>query len=386
MDRRSVLKQIAAVGCSAAASPLVTPVVLAATPGSARLVVIVLRGGLDGLDAVAPFGDPSFAGLRRGLADGAHDLGDGFAMHPALAGLAPLWKSGELAFAHAVSTPYRNKRSHFDGQDVLETGGGGTDGGLTTERDGWLNRLLPALGGGHMELAFAVGRERLRLLSGDAPHARWSPDADLDLSPQGRHLLERIYADDPLFLTAARQAGEFSELAADRPSVRNAGRAEALAGFAADRLNEETRIAAFSITGFDTHRQQDVALPRALSQLEAAILTLRTRLGANWQQTAVIAMTEFGRTARINGTGGTDHGTGGLAVMAGGALAGARIHGRWPGLGEADLFERRDLMPTDDVRRYAAWMLRGLFGVDRHAIETRIFPGLDLGDAPGLMA
>lgn len=388
VSRRGFLGQVGAIGCSVAASPLITPVVLASAPHDTRLVVIILRGALDGLDAVQPYGDPTLANVRSnlstGMAGGAHDLDGFFALHAELGDLMPLWRAGELGFVHAVSTPYRNRRSHFDGQDFLENGGSSSDGGLTAAEDGWLNRLLPLMGGMTETTAFSVGRERLRLVSGDAPHSSWSPDAGLDLSPQAELLLEAIYQGDPLFRSAAEKAADLSEVN-QMISPSRAGRAEALAQFAASRLNEETRIAAFSLGGFDTHRNQTATIRRCLNELQTAIVTLKEVLGGNWEKTAVLAMTEFGRTVRENGSRGTDHGTGGVMITAGGALRGGRVLGRWPGLKEADMFDRRDLMPTSDLRRYAGHVMRGLFGVAASDIEASVFPGLDMGEEPGLL-
>lgn len=388
-SRRRFLGQIGALGCSAAASPFITPVVFASAPVDTRLVVIILRGAMDGLDVVQPYGDVNLSGWRSsfslGPGQGAHDLDGFYALHPALAELMPLWRSGELGFVHAVSTPYRHKRSHFDGQDMLENGAGHMDGQLTTAGDGWLNRLLPLMNGVTERSAFSVGRDRLRLISGDAPHSSWSPDAELEFSPQAQLLLEAIYKDDPLFRDAARKAADLSKTMGGNMGPTQAGRAKALAGFAAERLNEETRIAAFSLGGFDTHRNQKATLPRALSELQKAVLSLKHGLGGNWSKTAVIAMTEFGRTVAENGSFGSDHGTGGAMLMAGGAINGGKVFGTWPGLKEVDLFERRDLMPTDDVRRFAAHMMSGLFGVNAFDLERTVFPGLDMGDNPNLL-
>jgi len=198
-------------------------------------------------------------------------------------------------------------------------------------------------------------------------------------------LLEKIYKDDPLFAQAAQAAADLSGGMGDTMGPQAAGRAPALAGFAADRLNEDTRIAGFSLGGFDTHRNQHVSLPRALKDLQAAILTLREKLGGNWQKTAVLGLTEFGRTVAQNGSKGTDHGTGGVMVMAGGAINGGRVLGNFAGLDEADLFERRDLMPTDDVRRYAGHVMRGLFSVSQSDIERAVFPGLDMSGDPKVL-
>lgn len=379
-SRRKFLTRGLALGCTAAASPLVTPVTFASAPGDARLVVIVLRGAMDGLDVVRPLGDPSFAAHRPSFdPTGSHDLNGFFALHPELESLMPLWRNGELSFAHAVSTPYRNKRSHFDGQDILETGG--TDVGS----DGWLNRALSKLPGATYETAFAVGRENLMLLSGGAAHSAWSPDSDLDLSPQAQLLLEKVYAQDPLFQKAAARAMELADLTDNPMSPGRAGRAKPLASFAAGRLKEETRIAAFSINGWDTHANQHNTLPRALRELSAAILTLKAELGPVWNQTAVLCLTEFGRTVRENGSRGTDHGTGGAAIFAGGALKGGQVMGDWPGLKDGDLYENRDLMPTADVRSYAAWAMHSLFPLAQSDLQSLVFPGLKMGGNPGLI-
>lgn len=167
--------------------------------------------------------------------------------------------------------------------------------------------------------------------------------------------------------------------------ARKAGRAEVLAKFAADRLNEDTRIAAFSIGGWDTHRNQVRGIMRPLGELSRALLALKAGLGGNWHKTAVICMTEFGRTVRVNGTQGSDHGTGGAMVLAGGAVRGGQIHGDWPGLSEAKLYKNRDLMPTADVREYAAHVMRGLFEISKSDLEQVVFPGLDLVKRPKIL-
>ncbi len=385
MQRRDFLLRSGALGCSLAASPLVTPVAFAQAPWDMRLVVIILRGGMDGLDVVRPVGDPAFAALRPKLNAGDAPLAlDGyFALHPALKNLMPLWRAEQLAFVHAVSTPYRDKRSHFDGQDLLEAGTENLAGGV---RDGWLNRLLQNVPGVEADTAFAIGYNDLKVLDGPAPVANWAPDADVALSPQARRLAELIMEDDPALHAALSEALMLSE---GSTAARGGGRSKAqlqVARFAAERLKADARIAAFSINGWDTHRNQRGALPRVLSGLEQTILTLKNDLGPQvWGKTAVVAMTEFGRTARENGTGGTDHGTAGLMVMAGGAIRGGRIYGQWPGVDEASLYDRRDLMPTGDVRAPAAWLMRGLTGLDPSTLEGQVFPGLELGEDPGFL-
>lgn len=384
LNRRGFLARTLALGCSAAASPLLTPVSFAAAPFERRLVVIVLRGGMDGLDVVRPYGAPEYEMLRGELAGGpdagARDLDGFFALHPALDGVMPMWRAGELGFVHAVSTPYRDKRSHFDGQDILEAGTPGLEGA----RDGWLNRLLAHVPGAEARTAFAIGQGEMKLLSGPAPVADWTPDAELPLSPQALRLAETVMAEDPAFHAALAEAMALTEGGGMGGAARGKAHLK-VAEFAARQLRGDTRIAAFSINGWDTHGRQARTIRPALGQLAEVLTGLRDGVGpAVWDQTIVVAMTEFGRTARINGTGGTDHGSGGAMVLAGGALRGGRVLGTWPGLAEAALYERRDLMPTGDVRAPAAWALRGVTGLGRDVLESAVFPGLEMGADPGI--
>jgi uncharacterized protein (DUF1501 family) len=420
MNRRVFLHRgtAALIGCSAAASPWLTTVTLAQGAevlGDQRLVVVILRGAMDGLDVVRPEGDALYRSYRPNLLGEPGLPLDGiFTLHPRLGGLMPLWQAGELAFVHATSTPYRDKRSHFDGQDILEAGTG-LDVLQPEVRDGWLNRMLQTVPGLSSETAYAVGRDALPLLHGAAGVRSWIPDQKLAISAQGRRLLEEVYAQDPLFHAAAMQAMDLAQSQAfeaeihrqveadiamqeqdagmqsegqmsDAPvRTRRESESEDLAAFAAGRLRGNTRIAAFSLSGWDSHRNQAQVIGSSLKALEQLILRLRQDLGDVWSNTTVLAMTEFGRTARENGNKGTDHGTGGAMLMAGGAIRGGKVHGRWPGLEEAALYDRRDLMPTTDVRSWAAWTMRGLYGLDRSVLEQAVFPGLQMGDNPGLL-
>jgi uncharacterized protein (DUF1501 family) len=396
IDRRTLLRGLGVLGCSAAAHPWMTTVTLAEADGGAplgdnRLVVIILRGAMDGLDVVRPLGDAAFAGYRPTLSQAESLELDGFfGLHTSLSDLHPLWQAGELAFVHATSTPYRNKRSHFDGQDLLEAGTG-PDLPIEQVRDGWMNRILQSMPGLRAETAFAVGRQEMRLMRGPAPVLEWAPDTAVDLSPQAQLLLEQVYHDDPLFLSAASEAMMLSgDGMADGDMApqnrRKMQESDKVADYAAERLRGATRIAAFSLSGWDTHKGQGKTLARALQRLQATILRLRSGLGPEiWGKTTVLAMTEFGRTVAENGTAGTDHGTAGAMLVAGGAIKGGKIYGQWPGLAEAQLFERRDLMPTSDVRAWAAHAMRGLYGFDRGLLQDKVFPGLEMGDDPGLI-
>lgn len=383
LSRRSFL-----IGCSLAASPLLTPVTFAAAPGDNRLVVIILRGAMDGLDVLRPLGDRNYLGLRPSLAADAatsHDLDGFFALHPAAAPLLPLWQSGELAFANAVATPYRQGRSHFVGQDALENGAGGEDGRMTATHDGWLNRALRVIPGADAQTAVSVGQQRLLILEGEAETQHFFPVDESTLSAQGQALLAQVNAADPLFAEPFAQAQDLAQdtMGMDRPKG-GIGHAQ-LGAYVADQLMGQSRIASLSLGGWDTHHAQARTMALQLDALSQMVLAMKTGLGPTWGRTLVLAMTEFGRTARENGTGGTDHGTGGLMVAAGGALRGGRVLGDWPGLGESDLLAGRDLLPTRDLRAFPAHALRGLFGVEASALGATVFPGLDLGDDPGLL-
>ncbi|MEO6299856.1 MAG: DUF1501 domain-containing protein [Paracoccaceae bacterium] len=383
MSRRAFL-----IGCSIAASPLLTPVTFAAAKGDNRLVIIVLRGAMDGLDVVRPLGDKDYLALRPGLAADAAtspDLDGFFALHPAASPLMPLWHAGELGFAQAVATPYRQGRSHFIGQDALENGTGGADGALTPGHDGWLNRALSQIPGATAETAVSVGQQRLLILDGAQDTQHWYPVTESPLSSQGQLLLDTVNAADPLFAKPYTESQALARMTDGGSVPRNGIAYRQLGTYVAERLTGSSRIASFSLGGWDTHKNQSKTMTEQLTDLSDVLLAMKAGLAGDWSTTLVLAMTEFGRTARENGTGGTDHGTGGMMVAAGGALHGGRVFGTWPGLGPSALLAERDLMPTGDVRAYAAHALRGMFGVEAAALESVVFPGLDLGTDPGLL-
>lgn len=408
--RRGFLGSAGALGCSLAASPVLTPVSLAAAPGDNRLVVIILRGGMDGIDVLRPWGDLNLAAHRPNLAvshDNELHLNEFYGIHPGLKPLMPLWDRGELSFVQATSTPYRDKRSHFDGQDLLEAGT--VDLAPMGRRDGWLNRMLPYLGGAQARTAFALGRENMLILTGDSPVSNWSPDVDLGMSSQGLRLLDLVMKGDANMAAAMTEAinlagsdGDsvaldlhggmvdqedmMNSMAEDVSNARKGKTHLKIVDFAAEQLKGETRIASFSIGGWDTHAAQNRTLNRPLRELTETILRLRKELGSIvWGKTTVLCMTEFGRTVRENGTKGTDHGTGGTMIVAGGAVRGGQVHGRWPGLEEAELYDRRDLMPTTDIRAWAAWAMRESFGVSKSTLEGAVFGNLDMGAGPKLL-
>jgi uncharacterized protein (DUF1501 family) len=376
LSRRSFL----ASACCAAASPLLTPVTFAAVPGDRRFVTIVLRGALDSLFLLQPYTDPLLRQYRPelalDLASGLIDLDGQFGLHGEAADLLPLWKSGELAFVNAVSTPYRDQRSHFDGQDILESGGSSA----TDENSGWLNRALASIPRSESRKAIDVNTSAELILSGPNPVDTWSTQSDLAMEADELTFFQRLYGNDPVFSRAFAEAMATDK---DSDSIFGSGKratdASGIARLTAGMLKGDYRIASFSIGGWDTHIGQANIFRKPLRGLVAALTTLKQELGPDiWSKTAVLAMTEFGRTARQNGSKGTDHGTGGLAIVAGGAIGGGKVYGEWPGLGEDRLFEGRDLMPTADVREVAAALLHSQFDISDGDLTSKIFPGLSL--------
>ncbi|BFM05534.1 DUF1501 domain-containing protein [Halioxenophilus aromaticivorans] len=377
ITRRTSLK-LAIASCGL----LMNPVLLANAATDSRLVVIVLRGAMDGLDVVRPVGDPHLSTLRPNLGNKPGPaLTDFYQLHPLASNLMPLWREESLAFVHAVATPYRDKRSHFEGQDFLECGLSSIPTGVD-KQSGWLNRFLASIPSHGPRTGFSVAREGEIILTGQAPITRWFPKTNVNLSSQGQRLMAQMYEDDPLLHPTAAQAFELLE---ETKALRSkAGKGEAplpgylqVADYLAQQLLGDTRVASFTINGWDTHKNQQNTLVRPMKELTESLLHMRKTLGKTWDDTTILAITEFGRTARENGTGGTDHGTGGLMIMAGGGVRGGKVYGKWPGLGEGQLYQNRDLLPTVDVRRYVAGVSRGQFGISDSQV-ARIFPGVDM--------
>lgn len=374
ISRRSFL----ATACCAAALPVLSPVSFAAMPGDNRFVTIVLRGAMDGLDLVQPYGDAAFAGFRPTLAltpdTGLIDLDGHFGLNPAAQPLMPLWQNKELSFIHAVSTPYRDQRSHFDGQDILESGADHVHG----ERTGWLNRALSSIPRPDDRKAIDINTSMELILAGPNDTDVWASTSNMTMGPDDVAFFKRLYANDPDFNRVLAEALR-TDMSAEQlfqDEKRGAGIRD-VAKLAGGLLREDYRIAAFSVDGWDTHAGQKGQFARTVKDLTIALTTLKDALGADvWKKTVVLAMTEFGRTVRENGTGGTDHGTGGVAILAGGGIDGGRVLGNWPGLGEGRLLDDRDLMPTGDVREVAAAMLYRQFDVSSEALTNGIFPGL----------
>lgn len=375
-----------------------------------RLLVVVLRGGLDGLAMVAPLGDPDYARLRGNIAlplsgEGAGLPLDGFfALNAAMPALHALYRKGEALIVHAVHTPYR-ARSHFDGQDVLESG----LPGVGKIEDGWLNRALaglPAVGKASPR-GLAVGAVVPLMIRGTAPVLSWIPKVyGTPLRDSTIARLMDLYAQtDPVLAKAFAEGMEIGRVAdadgmapvqpptpAQTPAARLnrefAEAAEAAARFLASP--DGPRIGVLSYNGWDTHANEGPIkgqLAVRLGGLDAAVGALETGLGSAWKDTVAVIVTEFGRTARVNGTEGTDHGMATAALMIGGAVKGGRILADWPGLRDAALYEGRDLAPTRDLRSVLKGVLRDHLGVPDGALAASVFPDSATAKAlDGLMA
>ncbi|WP_068016213.1 DUF1501 domain-containing protein [Rhodoplanes sp. Z2-YC6860] len=362
-----------------------------------RMLTIVLRGALDGLAVAAPVGDPDWIKLRGDKAltiDGkppALPLDSFFALNPAMPNLHRLYKAGQATIVHAAATPYR-ERSHFDGQDVLESGLD-KPGAV---HSGWLNRALASLKAEHRvgdEKAFAVGPVTPLVVRGSAPVMSWvPPNIKQATDDTVLRLLDLYNHTDPAMARAlegrmglislARSEAMGGKPGDAKPPNMNGARAyfTEAAGTAAKYLAraDGPRVGALAFNGWDTHNNEGVAsglLANLLGALDGAIAAIETNMGDAWSQTTVAIVTEFGRTARINGTDGTDHGTGTVALLIGSALKGGRVIADWPGVKATSLYENRDLKATTDLRAVLKGLLRDHLRVDERVLAETVFPG-----------
>ena len=397
-----------------------------------KLVVFICRGAMDGLSVSPPIGDANYQALRGELAiagfgqpNGALKLDDTFGLHPKLQAVHALALKGEARIAPAIATPDR-ARSHFEAQDVLESGMPAVYGA----NSGWLNRAMQALSASRSVHAMSVGPQAPLILRGPIEAASWSPGGYKDRDPRLPQILTDLYAADPLLAPALASGLQTEAMAAvataanatamaprppapPAPAQQAAGASpdpQAAQRYAAQQLQQAAeqaeklgdtlarfmlepngpQIAAVSLDGFDTHANQggaDGQLASRLKGMDAALDGLSSGLGDQWKNTVVVVATEFGRTARTNGTKGTDHGTASTALLLGGALRKGGIVGDWPTLAEARLFENRDTAPTLDMRALFKGLLAAQFGMDRHTLDTTVFPGsASVAPTEGLIA
>lgn len=372
------------------------PQFASAAPGrDPRFLMVVLRGGMDGLAVIEPAFDPDFERARAGLILGADGspaglpIAGGFVMNPKLAALHDMFAQGQALAIHAVATHYRD-RSHFDGQDVLESGMPGT-GAMST---GWLNRAMSQLGkaGSVKTGGLAIGPTVPLIMRGPASTLTWAAGGVKPAPEDARARLLNFYKSaDP---TLANAFGRGLDL--ERIAVANAGMNAAMGqpGAARPEANSNfvkgmemvaklftdpngPRIGAIDLDGWDTHateRPEGDNLGKALAELDAGLAALKVSLGPAWDETVVVVATEFGRTVRMNGTEGTDHGTATVAFLAGGAVKGGRVLADWPGLADKALFQQRDLAPTTDLRAVLKGALRDHLGIEEAALGRDVFP------------
>jgi uncharacterized protein (DUF1501 family) len=347
-----------------------------------RFVFVIQRGAADGLNTVVPYADPAYASLRGALAidpSSAIRLDGSFALHPALQEFGKLHAQGQALFVHAVASPYRD-RSHFDGQNVLESGGTAP----YQLKDGWMNRLVGLLPKRGKE-AIAFAPTVPLALRGAADVTSYAPSV---LPAASDDLLIRVQQ----MYEADAQLHALWSAAMDARGMAGGGMGQggprqdpaALGRVAAKFLAQPQgpRIAMIETGGWDTHSAQNVRLAAQLRGLDAMVEALRDALGEAWKETVVLVATEFGRTAAVNGTGGTDHGTASAALLAGGAVQGGRVIADWPGLASSALYEGRDLRPTQDLDALIASVAAECFGLDRERVGRVLFP--QVGSVKGL--
>ncbi len=377
MDRRGFIRGMCLGGAATFAFPMVR---FAQVPGQGKLVFVLLRGGFDGLAALVPVGDPAYEAIRGPMAYAPQELTlleDGFGLVTGLTPWKRLWDDEELVALHAMAIPYRT-RSHFDGQAILETGLARPEG----SSDGWLNRLLQVMDGERSGIAVAAGMPRS--LMGDYSVTTWSP---AQLGVVGDAYLDRLsllYRADVHLHDRFEAALSMSELAPDMESMRGGrerprGQIGPIMAAAAGFLREPggPNVAALEFSGWDTHANQGMQggqLDRLLGQLAEGVMILRDEMGPHWADTTVVIMTEFGRTARPNGTNGTDHGTAGAGFVIGPKVSRSRVWSDWPGLAEGSLYQDRDLRPTLDTRSVLKGVVAGVFDLTAGQAD-RVFPG-----------
>jgi uncharacterized protein (DUF1501 family) len=385
-DRRSFLAR-GTIG--ALALGFAPQIVFAKAATDKRFVFIIQRGAADGLGTLAPTGDPAFAGARGALAD---DFATGarldamFTLHPSLQTMAGLYQQHQALFVHAVASPYRD-RSHFDGQNVLETGAAGA----YQVKDGWLNRLLGALPQEQAK-AIAISATVPLALRGRHEVESYAPSGLPQASDDLMQRVSMLYDGDAqlhgLWSDAMNTRALAGEALGDGGrNAANLANVAATGALAAKLLVPEdgARIAMIETNGWDTHAGQRGRLGNQLKGLDAMIGALRTGLGPLWANTLVLVATEFGRTVAVNGTGGTDHGTGSCAMLLGGAVRGGRVLADWPGLGGSALYEGRDLKPTMQLDALIGGAVASHFAIDPARLMPVLFPGTQARAVEGLV-
>ena len=382
--------------------------------GAARgkiLIVLFQRGAADALNTVVPHGDADYYALRPTIAiprpaaraGAALDLDGFFGLHPALAPMRPLWERGMLAPIHAVGSPSAT-RSHFDAQDYMESG----TPDVKNTPDGWLNRYLAARGTcAECEAkaptpfrAVTMTEQTPRILAGPAPVIAMSSLDDFTIRATGSDAerLEALYRtgradiihgagaetfDAVKMLRAANPRRYQPEHGAEYPRSQFGQRLLQIAQLIKADVGLE--IAFADVGGWDTHVNQGGAtgqLANRLGDFAGAVAALTTDLGDRMGDVVILTMTEFGRMARQNGNGGTDHGHAGAMFVLGGSVKGGKVYGRWPGLAREQLYEGRDLALTTDFRSVFGEVVRSHQGIGS---PSALFPGFAASDRLGVL-
>jgi len=365
LDRRSFL--------GAAALAAAPRMLFAQAATERRFIFIIQRGAADGLNTVIPYAEPAYASARGALAidpASALKLDGTFALHPSLAKLRELFGAGQASLFHAIASPYRD-RSHFDGQNVLETGGNAP----YQVRDGWMNRLLGVLprSGKH---AIAFSPAIPMALRGAVDVTSYAPSALPQANEELMMRVEQLYARDGQLHALWSSALEARGMAGGMAGGANRRDAATMGRMAASFLGraDGPRLAMIETDGWDTHTGQNARLATQLRNLDNLLGGLQEGLGAAWSKTVILVATEFGRTVAANGTGGTDHGTGAVAMMVGGAVQGGRIVSDWPGLANANLLDGRDLKPTLALDALVTAACAESFALDPDRLSSVLFP------------
>ncbi|MCE9522971.1 MAG: DUF1501 domain-containing protein [Alphaproteobacteria bacterium] len=395
LDRRTLIQSIAGAAAFGTVAPRFS---YAATSGDRRLIVIILRGALDGLAAVPAFGDPDYARARGAVAlprEAILDLDGQFGLNAKLPTFKALWDQKQLAIVHAVCSPYR-ERSHFDGQNVIETGGSRP----SPTGDGWLNRALGPFGVGDPKLALAIAQAVPVILQGKREVSSWMPPQLPAVDDDFIARLKAMYARDPELRSALDRAMEVGAVAnatgGDMQSNAQAMRGgrgyrfEPLAKLAANIIAapDGPRITIMEVGGWDTHQNQGTTqgqLAYVLDGLDKGVKVLGEVLKPIWDRTTILCFTEFGRTVAANGSNGTDHGMASVAFVAGGAVNGGRVQGAWPGLRQAALYEGRDLMPTTDLRAVFKGILADHMRMARGQVDSVFADSASVAPVAGLI-
>lgn len=373
MKRRELIK-LGAAGWVMLSQPLKS---VAATPkpASKKLVWVVLRGAMDSLHAVVPIGDQYLMQHRQALVkpivDDLLPLDDYFGLHPSLKNIHRWYQQGEMMPIVAVASPYR-ERSHFDAQDMLESGLNVTD-----HNSGWLARAFKQYQQNAHTEALAIARSLPLSMRGEERIRTWYPSSLPDAEADLYERLETLYANDPLLSARLKEGRETKAmLNMDSKSKRNP-RFIHLAKSCGELLaqNTDASCAMLEMGGWDTHNSQVNRLNNQFKELDKGLAALKAELGPQWQYTVVVIATEFGRTVSVNGTQGTDHGTASAVFVAGGAVNGGRVAGEWPGLAPQQLYQNRDLKPTSDIRHYLSMILTQHWGLAPPQLDA-VFPGL----------